>query len=134
MDTLVHIGTIIAVVGFFGFIIASSLGFVGGPDDDELAEAIELMAEDDAKLVDVRTQSEYIDNGFPEASNVPLQQLEQRLDELGDPSEPVVVYCRSGNRSAQAAELLEQNGFDDIYDLGAHRTAEKAVEEARKAE
>ncbi|MEL6527916.1 MAG: rhodanese-like domain-containing protein, partial [Chloroflexota bacterium] len=31
---------------------------------------------------------------------------------------PVVVYCRSGNRSAQAANILNQNDYSEIYDLG----------------
>ena len=68
-------------------------------------------------LVDVRTPEEYAD-GFIEGSvNIPLQELESRLSEIPNDM-PVVVYCRSGNRSAQAADILISKGYSDVYDLG----------------
>lgn len=68
-------------------------------------------------LIDVRTPQEF-DSGYIDgAVNIPLDQLEMRLAEI--PSDiPVVVYCRSGNRSAQAATILSQNDYTEIYDLG----------------
>ncbi|MDH5360490.1 MAG: rhodanese-like domain-containing protein [Gammaproteobacteria bacterium] len=38
-----------------------------------------------------------------------------------DKGRPVIIYCRSGNRSASAAELLKSNGFNTVYDLGSMR-------------
>ena len=49
----------------------------------------------------------------------PLQVLEQRLGELGPKEAPIVLYCRSGNRSAHAASMMRAAGFTAIYDLGA---------------
>lgn len=69
------------------------------------------------QLIDVRTPEEFNSGYIEGASNIPLAQLPNRLDEL-DPAVPVVVYCRSGNRSATAAQILRDAGFSVIYDLG----------------
>lgn len=68
-------------------------------------------------LLDVRTPEEY-DEGFIAGSvNIPLQELASRLSEIPQDM-PIVVYCRSGNRSAQAAAILIENGYHEVYDLG----------------
>jgi rhodanese-related sulfurtransferase len=71
-----------------------------------------------ARLVDVRTSEEFGDGHLRGAANLPLDALADRLDALPDPAAPVVVYCRSGNRSAQAAALLREKGYTAVYDLG----------------
>jgi len=43
------------------------------------------------------------------------------MDELGDKSGEIVVYCQSGSRSAMAKRLLESNGFANVHDLGGIR-------------
>lgn len=68
-------------------------------------------------LVDVRTPQEYADGFIAGSVNIPLQELEARLSEIPN-DVPVVVYCRSGNRSAQAANILTGKGYSDVYDLG----------------
>ncbi len=68
-------------------------------------------------LVDVRTPAEFAGGHIEGAVNIPLDSLAQRLDEIPQ-DQPVVVYCRSGNRSATAARQLAQAGYTDIYDLG----------------
>ena len=68
-------------------------------------------------LVDVRTPAEFDSGHIQGAINIPVESLASRLSEVpGD--EPIVVYCRSGNRSAQASRILEDAGYNDIYDLG----------------
>ena len=68
-------------------------------------------------LVDVRTPEEYAAGFIAGSVNIPLQELDARLSEI--PRDvPVVVYCRSGNRSAQAADILTRNGYSEVYDLG----------------
>jgi len=49
--------------------------------------------------------------------NISVDQLAQRLSEIPK-DKPVVLYCRSGNRSNQAAQILERAGYSQIYDLG----------------
>ncbi|MEW6433603.1 MAG: rhodanese-like domain-containing protein [Myxococcota bacterium] len=70
-----------------------------------------------ALLLDVRSPSEFHEGHLPRAKNVPLSELRWRLHELGPTRRPVVVYCRSGNRSSQAAAMLCEAGFP-VRDLG----------------
>ncbi|MDQ7026898.1 MAG: rhodanese-like domain-containing protein [Anaerolineae bacterium] len=68
-------------------------------------------------LIDVRTRQEYAE-GFIEGSiNIPVEELASRLSEVPQDI-PVVVYCRSGNRSARAATILVENNYGEVYDLG----------------
>ncbi len=131
MTDMTNIVLAILTVGFLIFVAASAFGFgPGGIDEDELEEAKELLADEEAKFVDVRTPREFSSNGLEGAENIPVQELTSRLDEFGEEDEPIVLYCRSGARSAQATQILEQEGYEEIYDLGAHRTARQVVEEA----
>ena len=84
------------------------------------SEAHGLVA-DGAMLVDVRTPQEFGASHIEGAVNIPVQELGNRLDELGNPEGQVVVYCRSGNRSQQATIILENAGFEHVYDLGSYR-------------
>lgn len=70
-----------------------------------------------ALLLDVRTPSEFAEGHLAGATNLPVQQLAVRLHELGSRSRPVVVYCRSGGRSAQAAAMLSAAGYQ-VKDIG----------------
>lgn len=85
----------------------------------DAAKATGLL-EAGALLLDVRTPSEYERSHLDQAVNIPLQQLSVRLKEL-DRKRPVVLYCRSGARSASAASLLGAEGFEQVYDLGPMR-------------
>ncbi len=81
-------------------------------------EAIRLINHDDALMLDVRTPEELKGSGMiTGARHVPLEQLEDRIDTLGDHKRPVVVYCRSGSRSQRAAALLRKRGFESVYNL-----------------
>lgn len=71
-----------------------------------------------AKVVDVRTPEEFEDEHFPNAVNIPVDQLNARLTEFGDKSTPVVVYCASGSRSAYAARMLRQAGYTHVVNGG----------------
>ncbi len=68
-------------------------------------------------LLDVRTPEEFTSGYISGAVNIPLQELDQRLSELPKDID-IVVYCRSGNRSAQAATILSNNGFNNVSDMG----------------
>ena len=68
-------------------------------------------------LVDVRTPQEFNSGYIEGAVNIPLQELAQRADEIPQ-DQPVVLYCRSGNRSSSAAKMLASAGYEQVYDLG----------------
>jgi rhodanese-related sulfurtransferase len=93
-------------------------GGVGGGVGSRVtgAEARKLVAEG-AQLVDVRSPGEFAGGSVPGAKNIPVDQLGGRLAEL-DAKKTVIVFCRSGARSASAAQLLAQRGFADVKDLG----------------
>lgn len=104
----------LTLVGLFGLSRGASeaSGGIDGPTARKLTS-------EGARLVDVRTPAEFSERHLPGAVNVPLQVLEQRLGDLGPKDAPIVLYCRSGNRSAHAASLLRSAGFTVVYDLGA---------------
>ena len=68
-------------------------------------------------LVDVRTPQEFSTGHIEGAVNIPVQSLAQRMNEIPQ-DQPVVLYCRSGNRSSKAAKILASAGYDQVYDLG----------------
>jgi phage shock protein E len=80
--------------------------------------ARELVARG-AVLLDVRTPDEFRAEHLPGAANIALQELSLRVAEIGARERAVVVYCRSGRRSAEAASLLRRCGFQHVHDLGA---------------
>ena len=85
------------------------------------AQTVTFLADNpDAILIDVRTPAE-IAEGFL-ANAVMLDALDPSFvarAEMLDPNATYVVYCRSGNRSAAAIEVLTELGFTDLYDAGA---------------
>ena len=68
-------------------------------------------------LIDVRTAEEFRGGHIPGAINIAVHELNAKLGKLSK-DKPVVVYCRSGNRSANAAQTLLNAGFTEVYDLG----------------
>jgi rhodanese-related sulfurtransferase len=76
---------------------------------------IEQLIKKDALLLDVRSEWEFKANGLAKSKNIPIEQLFQRLNELKK-EEPIVVFCRSGNRSRHAAHLLKKEGFLEVVD------------------
>jgi len=71
-----------------------------------------------AKIVDVRTPEEFQDEHFPNAVNISVEQVHERLAEFGDKNAPVIVYCATGSRSAYAARILKTAGYSDVINAG----------------
>ena len=84
--------------------------------------AADRAAGKDIQIVDVREPNEWAAGHLPEAVLIPLGELGPRAGEL-DPARPVVVVCRSGNRSATAADLLIRSGFRDVKNLAGGMVA-----------
>lgn len=80
-------------------------------------EATRLMNED-ALMLDVREDNEWAVGHIPNARHIRLGELSSRLTELEKyKDKPIVVYCRSGNRSARACALLKKAGFTNPNNL-----------------
>ena len=87
-------------------------------------EAKEMMAKDDGHVVvDVRRQDEYDAGHIPGAILVPNESIGCDSPEaLPDYDQIILVYCRSGNRSKQAAQKLASMGYTNIYEFGGITT------------
>lgn len=70
------------------------------------------------QLIDVRTPQEFLEGHLKNAQNICVtsDDFEERVKQL-DKDKPVYLYCRSGGRSANAAQILEEMGFTEVYDL-----------------
>ncbi|MCH4887407.1 rhodanese-like domain-containing protein [Acidaminobacter sp. JC074] len=80
--------------------------------------AKELMVEGNI-ILDVRTQMEYDEGHIENATLLPLDQINAgEVDILEDKNQVILVYCRSGNRSAQASKALVELGYTNVKDFG----------------
>lgn len=82
-------------------------------------EAKEVIRDDSELLIlDTRTQEEYDAGHIEGAILIPYDQIEMNLEQLdGYADKPILVYCRTGNRSTMAVETLINNGFNKIYHM-----------------
>jgi rhodanese-related sulfurtransferase len=78
-----------------------------------------LIKEKNAQFIDVRTPAEFLSSQLPSAVNIPLQELESSVATL-DKDLPVVVFCRSGNRSEVAMQFLQSLGYTEVYNMGSY--------------
>lgn len=75
---------------------------------------------DQAYLVDVRSKEEYALSSLDYAINIPIDQIENKISDIvNDKTKPIIVFCRSGSRSKQAANKLIELGYQEVYDLGS---------------
>lgn len=83
-------------------------------------KAAQLMADyDDEIVLDVRTPEEYAEAHIPGAINVPNEEIgEDAVAQLPDKDQLILVYCRSGNRSKQAAQKLADQGYTNVVEFG----------------
>lgn len=110
-------------------------GNTGGATLSLTAEQLRDMLDRKAPmvLVDVRRPEELKDalgkiNG---AINIPLSELPERYKEL-DPKQKIVLICRSGNRSTQAAKFLSEKGFKQVYNIEGGMVSWRAMVDAPK--
>ena len=91
---------------------------MSGIETATVFDAVSLSNHEDAIFVDVREKKEITGGVINGAYQVPLSSFEKsatQLDKLTD--KPVIVYCRSGNRSINAAGKLKKKGFNRVYNL-----------------
>jgi rhodanese-related sulfurtransferase len=93
-----------------------------GSNDENLAELIK----NGAFLVDVRTPQEFAGGSVKGAVNIPLDKVQSQLAKFKG-KEPIIVFCRSGNRSGQAKSVLNQNGFTKVTNGGTWQNVNQFV-------
>lgn len=102
-----------------GMLIWPLIGrFSGQSNDIGTVETVQLINRRDALVIDVRDNDEYASGHIANARHIPLAQLSENLKSLEKyKTRPVIVNCRSGNRSAGAAGILRKNGFTEVFTL-----------------
>lgn len=97
--------------------------------NDEIKKSITYSNMDDIKtimdsnegyiIIDVRTKEEYIEGHIPGAINIDNESIiDVEPEQLTDKNQMILIYCRSGNRSKQAAEKLANMGYTNIVEFG----------------
>ncbi len=87
-------------------------------DEVDAVRARQRLGEDEVAFVDVRERDEWDEGHIPGAAHVPRGSLESRIEGLlPDRSQPVIVYCAGGSRSAFAAKTLEELGYENVASL-----------------
>ena len=82
-------------------------------------EAHRIMEESDSYiLLDVRTEAEFLEKRIDGAILIPSTELNRAETELPDKNAVILIYCRSGGRSALAAKALTELGYSNVYDFG----------------
>lgn len=74
--------------------------------------AEQIIKEKQGTIVDVRTTSEFMGGNVAGSINIPLQEIQQSMDELKNLKQPLVLCCASGGRSGQATQFLMQQGIE----------------------
>jgi rhodanese-related sulfurtransferase len=121
-DNVFMIGLALASAGMLLWPLVSRK-FAGGKQVDTL-EAVQKINHDDALVIDVREPAEVAQGKIAKARHIPLAELNGRLNELEKfKAKPIIVTCRSGNRSARACGILAKQGFTDVYNLAGGMTA-----------
>lgn len=84
----------------------------------DVTQAVKLMNHDDSMVLDVREDGEVREGKIQGAKHIPLGQLNNRIAELEKSKDkPILVYCRSGNRSSHACATLTKHGFANVTNL-----------------
>jgi putative phage shock protein E len=93
-------------------------------------EAQQMIEENkDALILDVRTAAEYESGHIPNAVNLSNEDIQAgKVDSLKDKSQLIMVYCRSGNRSRQAAQKLAELGYTNVVDFGGIQSWQGDIE------
>lgn len=103
---------------FFIALLSGSCG-KASKNDSSLVTPKELsLKQNEVVLIDVRTPGEFEQGHLENSVNINIADKSFK-DEVGklDKSQPVYVYCKVGGRSAKAANMLREMGFEEVYDL-----------------
>ncbi len=99
---------------------------IAGGGDPAAAKKAWPMIEQGVLLIDVRTEGEFNKGHIDGALNIPWEETGNLMAAIGtDKQRPVVVYCRSGNRSGKAKVVLETKGYTNIFNATGYEAMKK---------
>ncbi|MUT68651.1 rhodanese-like domain-containing protein [Paenibacillus sp. NEAU-GSW1] len=113
MEWFINIALIILVIWFFYSRFAGLKG-LRNLTADQFQE--EMKSNPNKILIDVREPAEWKQGYIAGAKNIPLSQINQRINEIAA-DKAVYLYCRSGMRSKQAARILQKRGYKELSHL-----------------
>lgn len=111
-----------AILTVCGIVMLAACGGADTSSDEKLYEDVnvkqakELIDSGEVIIIDVRSQEEYDEGHIPNSLLIPVDEIDNRMDEL-DKDASYLMVCRSGNRSANASDLLAKNGFAHIKNM-----------------
>jgi len=106
----------LVLVAMLALLVASSIQAPIPSTNLTPEEAYDLISQQQVTVLDIRTQEEYNSGHIPDTLLLPVSELESRLNGLNS-SDHILVYCRSGYRSEEAAHILVTNNFIHVYNL-----------------
>jgi len=117
--------------GWVAILIMIIYSFIGarlrGYSSANPAIATQLINRENALIVDVREDNEYLSGHIINSKHIPLGYFNERLKELEKyKSDPIIVGCKTGQRSGQACVILKKAGFEKVYNLSGGVSAWQA--------
>jgi len=111
--------SIITLVGCGDYVVSKVASEATAGVTTITALEAELMMLDDVIIIDVRNQDEFVGGHIPGAVLLPAPEIRESAERmLPDKNQVILVYCRSGARSATAARELVSLGYTEVYDFG----------------
>lgn len=86
-----------------------------------------IAGKDNTVVIDVRDEWEYREGHIDGAVNIPLHEIPANIDQFKKLGGPFILYCRSGNRSGTAVNLLKQAGIRNVYNGGGMSDMQKTT-------
>ncbi len=113
-----HALLVSAFLGVLALLMWNVITDPGGKHAVDPLGATEMINNNDAVVLDVRSMQEYKDGHIINSVNIPLNGLANNLNQLSKHKDkPIVTVCRSGSRSNAALRTLRKNGFENIKNL-----------------
>ncbi|MGB2679727.1 MAG: rhodanese-like domain-containing protein [Candidatus Competibacter sp.] len=109
----------LALFAIIGLLVGNEvLQKIRGVATLDATQALRLINDQDAWIVDVRDGGDYKNSHIPQARHIPLAALRERGGELNKAGDkPIIVYCRSGSTSQAARAQLKKQGIANVYSL-----------------
>ena len=118
-----------------GMLVWPSIAKVAGGGSREVGtlETTRFMNTGNALVLDIRDNAEFNGGRIPKSKNMPLAEIDKRVDEISRfKDKPLIVTCRNNMRASAAVKLLKKHGFTDVYQLsggfGAWQQASLPIE------
>lgn len=111
----------------FWFVGALALSLCGCGSPEPGGASRHSAIAKDAIVIDVRSPEEFAAGHVPGATNIPVDVIESRIQQVAsDKTTPLVVHCQSGRRSKRAAEILVGQGYK-VQDIGSYANAKSIL-------